>query len=128
MEPSPPKTQKSRKHTSRPFYEVSKKTSAEIVSEARSSVRALETTRPYTPAESNRTLFSKPGKKRDERPPSAFRYSKFWSIAKNNHCNGEIFQIYLLFIGLSSVVTLDFTSNDHKDPGMVRIHLEIVFF
>lgn len=69
MDPSPPKTKKSTKH--RPFYEASKKTSAEIISEARSSVRSLGTKRPFTPAESTRTLFGSNGQYRQNRPPSA---------------------------------------------------------
>ena len=58
MEPTPPKTSRISKKFNRPFYEAKRKTSAEIVSEARSSLRTLQTKRPFTPAEPNRTIFS----------------------------------------------------------------------
>lgn len=74
MEPTPPKGQRNRKFVNRPFYEPHKKTSAEIIADARSNVRTLDTSRPYTPAESSRTLFGNNGKQREGRPPSACRY------------------------------------------------------
>lgn len=73
MEPSPPKTSRTRRVSSRPFYEASQKTSAEIVSEARSAVRSLNTKRPFTLLDSQRTLFCRSGEQRDGRPPSAVR-------------------------------------------------------
>ncbi|XP_028412719.1 armadillo repeat-containing protein 2-like [Dendronephthya gigantea] len=57
----------------KPFYLPSGPTSAEIVAEARTSVRCVDTKRPCTPVESQRTLFG--GSRRPEshsRPPSAF--------------------------------------------------------
>lgn len=73
----PPPTQKSRKGekaSSRPFYATEGQTSANIISEARSSLRSLDTKRPFTPVESNRTLFRGSAVKPYEgRPPSAFR-------------------------------------------------------
>ena len=69
------KTRKGDKASSRPFYETEGPTSANIVSEARSSFRSLDTKRPFTPVESNRTLFGGSSSKPYEgRPPSAFRY------------------------------------------------------
>ena len=74
MEPTPPKTRKPRKHIARPFYETSKKTSAEIVNEARSSVRSLDTKRPATPLDKKRTLFDPYSGNREGRPSSAVRF------------------------------------------------------
>ena len=57
----------------KPFYLASGTTSAEIVAEARTSVRCVDTKRPCTPVESQRTLFG--ASRRPEshsRPPSAF--------------------------------------------------------
>uniref|UniRef100_A0A671NVK1 Armadillo repeat-containing protein 2-like n=1 Tax=Sinocyclocheilus anshuiensis TaxID=1608454 RepID=A0A671NVK1_9TELE len=58
-----------------PFMQPSKYrcTSAEIVSEARRSLRALATQRPFTPQEKHRQLFGESSSRaRDGRPPSAF--------------------------------------------------------
>ncbi|XP_683582.4 armadillo repeat-containing protein 2 [Danio rerio] len=50
-----------------------RQTSAEIVSEARRSLRSLATQRPFTPQEKNRQLFGESSSRaRDGRPPSAF--------------------------------------------------------
>ncbi|XP_048452652.1 armadillo repeat-containing protein 2-like [Rhincodon typus] len=49
------------------------KTSAEIISEARSSLRSLKTQRPFTPKDDQRKLFaSTSSREPDNRPPSAF--------------------------------------------------------
>ena len=69
---------KARKNRSeaKPFYLASGTTSAEIVAEARTSVRCVDTKRPCTPVDSQRTLFG--ASRRPEshsRPPSAFRYN-----------------------------------------------------
>ncbi|XP_043543025.1 armadillo repeat-containing protein 2 isoform X1 [Chiloscyllium plagiosum] len=49
------------------------KTSAEIISEARSSLRSLKTQRPFTPKDDQRKLFgSASSRTPDNRPPSAF--------------------------------------------------------
>ncbi|CAH0713959.1 unnamed protein product, partial [Brenthis ino] len=71
-----------------PFYAPRRKTSAEIISEARAAIstaemsnvagtgvgalRPLRTRRPFTPRESQRTLFTERTRKKDQRPPSAF--------------------------------------------------------
>ncbi|XP_072934563.1 armadillo repeat-containing protein 2 [Epargyreus clarus] len=72
-----------------PFYAPPRrKTSAEIISEARAAIcaemntssggaaagelRPLRTRRPFTPREPQRTLFTERARKRDARPPSAF--------------------------------------------------------
>lgn len=61
-----------RSKKSLPFYEVPKKqTSAQIIAEARKSVRSLPTDRPYTPAVSGRILFGNQDSL--SRPPSVFR-------------------------------------------------------
>lgn len=74
--PRPTKSRKGQKALSRPFYETDGQTSANIVSEARSSLRSLETKRPFTPVESKRTLFrSSPPRPYEGRPPSAFRFA-----------------------------------------------------
>jgi len=71
MEPTPPKINRNKRIVNRPFYEPTKKTSAEIISEARSTVRVLDTKRPETPLDvGNRTLF---GNYREGRPTSAVR-------------------------------------------------------
>ncbi|OCT80393.1 armadillo repeat-containing protein 2 [Xenopus laevis] len=62
--------------TSEPFYKPrtpAKKTSAEIINEARNSLRTLRTQRPFTPREDQRKLFG-PSSSRtsDNRPPSSF--------------------------------------------------------
>ena len=54
------------------FYEPpSSQTSARIIEDARRSVRALPTERPFTPAESGRILFG-PGGSSQSRPPSVY--------------------------------------------------------
>ena len=72
MQPTPPKSRKPGYR--RPFYDAGKKTSAEIVSEARNTMKILETSRPYTPIESTRRLFGNSSRTPDGRPPSVFRY------------------------------------------------------
>ncbi|MBN3273750.1 ARMC2 protein, partial [Polyodon spathula] len=61
---------------SKPFYVSSapkQKTSAEIISEARKSLRTLKTQRPLTPREDHRKLFGPSSSRTPEnRPPSAF--------------------------------------------------------
>ncbi|XP_047128988.1 armadillo repeat-containing protein 2 isoform X1 [Hydra vulgaris] len=52
MKPSPPKVLRTQKPISRPFYEFHTKSSAQIVAEARSTIRSLDTKRPYTPLDS----------------------------------------------------------------------------
>uniref|UniRef100_A0A671V6E0 Armadillo repeat containing 2 n=1 Tax=Sparus aurata TaxID=8175 RepID=A0A671V6E0_SPAAU len=49
-----------------------RKTSAEIVSEARQSLRVQSTQRPFTPRDGERQLFGKNSTRADNRPPSAF--------------------------------------------------------
>ena len=72
MQPTPPKSKKPLYQ--RPFYDAGKKTSAEIISEARTSVKPLEASRPFTPAEPKRSLFgANPARNPEGRPPSAFR-------------------------------------------------------
>ncbi|XP_052752029.1 armadillo repeat-containing protein 2 [Galleria mellonella] len=83
-----------------PFYAPPRrKTSAEIISEARAAiygemssassgvgggvVRPLRTRRPFTPREPQRTLFSDRARKRDQRPPSAFDL-KYLSLSESN--------------------------------------------
>ncbi|XP_031438129.1 armadillo repeat-containing protein 2 isoform X2 [Clupea harengus] len=65
-----------RRETRKPFYRVpgaSNKTSAEIVQEARQSLRTLRTQRPFTPLDEHRQLFGEGSSRpRDGRPPSAF--------------------------------------------------------
>eukprot|EP00112_Aurelia_sp_Birch-Aquarium-sp1_P010524 Seg2241.12 transcript_id=Seg2241.12/GoldUCD/mRNA.D3Y31 product="hypothetical protein" protein_id=Seg2241.12/GoldUCD/D3Y31 len=78
MQPTPPKSRKPQYR--RPFYDAGKKTSAEIVAEARSSMQPVETSRPFTPAETNRRLFGTDTSRTTEgRPPSAFRFAKNYS-------------------------------------------------
>ena len=72
MEPSPPKAARTKRNINRPFYASAQKTSAEIISEARSAVRSLKTKRPFTPLDSQRTLFGRT-EQREGRPPSAVR-------------------------------------------------------
>ncbi|KAM6355300.1 armadillo repeat-containing protein 2 [Podargus strigoides] len=65
------------KNTARaePFYRLSmsKKTSSEIVSEARNFLRTLRTRRPFTPAEDQRRLFGSGSSRAfQNRPPSVF--------------------------------------------------------
>ncbi|XP_047510928.1 armadillo repeat-containing protein 2 [Pieris napi] len=71
-----------------PFYAAPRRTSAEIISEARAAIRGemtspssgsslgavrpLRTRRPFTPREPQRTLFNERSKKKDARPPSSF--------------------------------------------------------
>ena len=52
-----------------PFYEAPEEAPARIITEARQSVRAVPTDRPYTPAH-HRNLFG--GEGSQSRPPSAF--------------------------------------------------------
>ena len=84
---------KSRKNRSesKPFYLASGTTSAEIVAEARTSVRCVDTKRPCTPVESQRTLFG--ASRRPEshsRPPSAFRLEFMICFILMFYC-GKIF-------------------------------------
>lgn len=84
----PPRSQKSRKgdkSSSRPFYATEGPTSANIVSEARSSFRSLDTKRPFTPVESNRTLFGgSPSRPYEGRPPSAFSLGSYQSEGESS--------------------------------------------
>ncbi|XP_059052381.1 armadillo repeat-containing protein 2 [Achroia grisella] len=82
-----------------PFYAPPRrKTSAEIISEARAAIygemssttsgaggalRPLRTRRPFTPREPQRTLFADRARKRDPRPPSAFDL-KYLSLSESN--------------------------------------------
>lgn len=52
-----------------------RQTSAEIVTEARNSLKILGTRRPFTPQEEHRRLFGNVSS-RDGRPPSTFRLKK----------------------------------------------------
>ncbi len=70
MQPTPPKTKKPQ--YKRPFYDPGKKTSAEIIAEARKTVKPLDAARPFTPAEPQRSLFGG-ARPTEGRPPSAFR-------------------------------------------------------
>ncbi len=72
MQPTPPKSKKPQYQ--RPFYDAGKKTSAEIISEARKSVKPIDAARPFTPADSKRSLFGAT-RSSEGRPPSAFRYT-----------------------------------------------------
>nr|XP_054752945.1 armadillo repeat-containing protein 2-like [Lytechinus pictus] len=57
------------------FYEkpANKETSADIIADARAALRTVPTTRPFTPREDKRTLFSgSTSRAPNERPPSAF--------------------------------------------------------
>ena len=67
-----PKSAK-RKSAERAFYEkpTDKATSADIINEARSSLRTLRTNRPHTPKDDRRTFFGE--RPTHERPPSSFR-------------------------------------------------------
>uniref|UniRef100_A0A8C7M1B3 Armadillo repeat containing 2 n=1 Tax=Oncorhynchus mykiss TaxID=8022 RepID=A0A8C7M1B3_ONCMY len=49
-----------------------RKTSAEIVTEARHSLRTLRTQRPFTPRDNHRQLFGETSRTQDSRPPSTF--------------------------------------------------------
>ncbi|XP_069830910.1 armadillo repeat-containing protein 2 [Dendropsophus ebraccatus] len=66
----------SRDKKSDPFYKPpnsTQKTSAEIINEARNSLRTLETRRPFTPREDQRKLFGLLSSRTpDNRPPSSF--------------------------------------------------------
>uniref|UniRef100_A0A7M5WK95 Uncharacterized protein n=2 Tax=Clytia hemisphaerica TaxID=252671 RepID=A0A7M5WK95_9CNID len=89
MEPTPPKGSRNKRFAqNRPFYESSKKTSAEIISEARSTVRPLQTRRPETPLDlNNRTLF---GKQREGRPPSAVSISSSFHDSRPPSGKGKL--------------------------------------
>ncbi|CAH0595433.1 unnamed protein product [Chrysodeixis includens] len=85
-----------------PFYApLRRKTSAEIISEARAAIygaemssasssggggagglRPLRTRRPYTPREPQRTLFTERARKKEPRPPSSFDL-KYLSLAES---------------------------------------------
>nr|XP_060609122.1 armadillo repeat-containing protein 2 isoform X2 [Anolis sagrei ordinatus] len=71
MQPS-----KNKKEYSEAFYKsplAVQKTSAEIINEARNSLRTLRTQRPFTPREQQRKLFGSASSRTPEnRPPSAF--------------------------------------------------------
>ncbi|CAG5024512.1 unnamed protein product [Parnassius apollo] len=83
-----------------PFYAPPRrKTSAEIISEARAAIfdemnnssggssvgalRPLRTRRPFTPREPQRTLFTDRARKREQRPPSAFDL-KYLSLSEDS--------------------------------------------
>ncbi|XP_067050151.1 armadillo repeat-containing protein 2-like [Acropora muricata] len=88
--PRPTKSRKGQKALSRPFYETDGQTSANIVSEARSSLRSLETKRPFTPVESKRTLFrSSPSRPYEGRPPSAFSLGSYQSEGESRPPSGR---------------------------------------
>lgn len=58
-----------KKKQQQPFYDLPANTPAKIIADARRSVRAIGTDRPYTPAD-HRILFGGSGSQ--SRPPSAF--------------------------------------------------------
>uniref|UniRef100_A0A8C2ZZB7 Uncharacterized protein n=1 Tax=Cyclopterus lumpus TaxID=8103 RepID=A0A8C2ZZB7_CYCLU len=60
-----------------PRRNAGRKTSAEIVSEVRRSLRVQSTQRPFTPRDGHRQLFGKSSVRADcdSRPPSTFRLS-----------------------------------------------------
>ena len=68
----------------KPFYQAGDRmTAAEIISQARSSLRTLKTKRPETPLQSERTLLgdrSGSARTRDCRPPSVMRYVNSYRI------------------------------------------------
>lgn len=71
MSATRPLTKTRKKKPPPAFYEpVNSRTSAQIISEARRSVRALPTDRPFTPADSSRNLFGNDGAL--SRPPSVY--------------------------------------------------------
>ncbi|XP_031553121.1 armadillo repeat-containing protein 2-like [Actinia tenebrosa] len=71
MEASGRQPRKNKRVADRPFYEKTGTTSADIVAEARSAVRSLQTRRPCTPTDSKRTLFGNSATRPVEgRPPS----------------------------------------------------------
>jgi hypothetical protein len=84
----------------KPFYLASGTTSAEIVAEARTSVRCVDTKRPCTPVESQRTLFGSSRRPESHsRPPSAFRleimnYDMFIFGLYNTICGKNMYCIY----------------------------------
>ena len=83
-----------RKKGSLPFYEVpSGITSAKIIEEARKSVRALPTERPFTPADSSRILFGNRGSK--SRPPSVYRWEEI------QQCSYSVSQRHVLTCSLT---------------------------
>lgn len=86
MDPTPAqKSRRGEKTSSRPFYATDGQTSANIISEARSSLRPLDTKRPFTPVESNRTLFRGSAVKPYEgRPPSAFSLGSYQSEGESS--------------------------------------------
>lgn len=64
------------KKTSKPFYALPEKTptSSQIVNDARSSLRKLNTRRPNTPRDEQRHLFPfSTNRAPESRPPSSFR-------------------------------------------------------
>lgn len=76
MDPLLRRTRKGGRGNVRPFYATDGQTSAEIVSEARQIVRTVETKRPFTPVEQQRTLFGVTGSTAavKERPTSSFGF------------------------------------------------------
>lgn len=71
MSATRPLTKTRKKKPPPAFYEApNTRTSAQIISEARKSVRSLPTERPYTPADSSRNLFGSGGT--ISRPPSVY--------------------------------------------------------
>ncbi|XP_026333146.1 armadillo repeat-containing protein 2 [Hyposmocoma kahamanoa] len=118
-----------------PFYAPPRrKTSAEIISEARAAVygemsgpssgaggalRSLRTRRPFTPREPQRTLFTERTRKKDTRPPSAFDL-KYLSLQENNDealaaVTGARIAILEEEL-LNGVLLTESTSNTRKKP------------
>ncbi|NXJ66319.1 ARMC2 protein, partial [Rostratula benghalensis] len=76
-----------------PFYGLSvpkKKTSSEIINEARSVLRTLRTRRPFTPAEDQRKLFgSGSSRSPQNRPPSVFSlHASSFDLAESRPVSG----------------------------------------
>uniref|UniRef100_H3BBP4 Armadillo repeat containing 2 n=1 Tax=Latimeria chalumnae TaxID=7897 RepID=H3BBP4_LATCH len=82
------------------------KTSAEIIKEARSSLRALKTQRPFTPREDQRKLFGPTSSRTPEnRPPSSFSL---------HACNFDVFDSRPL--SGARLTPLDYKPKVHNSP------------
>ncbi|NXN38667.1 ARMC2 protein, partial [Rhinoptilus africanus] len=73
-----------------PFYRPKKKTSSEIINEARNVLRTLRTQRPFTPTEAQRKLFGSGSSRAPQnRPPSVFSlHASSFDLAESRPVSG----------------------------------------
>lgn len=93
-----------------PFYRTPerRRTSAEIIRDAKKAIRSLSTKRPFTPRDEKRTLFGEGSNRNpDARPASTYRYKLV--LINTNSVNNQ------KFYGVISILLC----TKHKNPKQI---------